>query len=278
MKPSELQQLVFIGAGNMARSLIGGLIDNGYDPSAISATDVSTEALAAAQADFGVVTQTDTAAAVRDADVVVLAIKPQQMSEVCASLCDSVQVQQPLIVSVAAGIRTIDMNRWLGGDTALVRCMPNTPALLRCGASGLYANDSVSAAQRDIAENILTAVSRVVWVDNEDQIDAVTAVSGSGPAYFFLLIEAMQNAGEALGLDAEQARELVLQTAFGAATMAREGSTDAATLRRNVTSKGGTTHAAIETFENGELRSLVGNAMRAAADRSAELGKQLGEQ
>ncbi len=270
-------RLAFIGAGNMARSLIGGLIDQGYPSSAITASDISTTAREAIQADFGIHATQDSPAATLAADIVVLAVKPQGMREVCQALRNSVQSAAPLIVSIAAGIRASDMDRWLGGGVAIVRCMPNTPALVQCGASGLYANPASDAVQREHAQRILSAVSRVVWVDEEDKIDAVTAVSGSGPAYFFLVIEAMQAAAEKLGLSAEQANTLVLETAFGASKMARESDFDAATLRANVTSKGGTTAAAIAVFEDKALRQMFSEAMHAAAARSIELGKQLGE-
>ena len=278
MTTSTQQQLLFIGGGNMARSLIGGLINNGFPAEAICATDINQDTLDALSADFGIRTGTDNSAAAAQADVLVLSVKPQVMRDVCTAMSDSVQSRKPLVVSIAAGIRAVDMDRWLGGDLAIVRCMPNTPALIQQGASGLYATPQVSDAQKASAENILTAVSTVVWVDAESDIDTVTAVSGSGPAYFFLVIEAMQAAAQQLGLNAEQAKTLVLETAFGASSMARTSELDAATLRANVTSKGGTTAAAIETFEQHALRDIFAKAMQAAADRSLELGNQLGEQ
>ena len=271
-------QLAFIGAGNMARSLIGGLIERGYPSDAITATDVNEQALERLQSDFAVNASADNLSAVLHADVVIVAVKPQQMHEVCSGLRDAVQSTTPLIVSVAAGIRANAIDRWLGGGLPIVRCMPNTPALIQCGASGLYANQNVTESQRHSAEDILSSVSRVVWVDSEDRIDAVTAVSGSGPAYIFLVIEAMQAAAEKLGLTADQARQLVLQTAYGAARMALESDDEAATLRANVTSKGGTTAAALEVFESKQFRELFAEAMQAAAARSAELGDQLGEE
>ena len=270
------RQLVFIGAGNMARSLIGGLIGNDYPPGAITATDIDPQSLDAVRAEFVIHTTQDNLAATLEADVLVLAVKPQNMREVCEPLSAPVQSRVPLVVSIAAGVRVSDLDLWLGGGTAIVRCMPNTPALIKCGASGLFANRVVTEVQRDWAQSILSAVSRVVWVDTEDKIDAVTAVSGSGPAYFFLVIEAMQAAAQKLGLSAEQANTLVLETAFGATKMARESEHDAATLRANVTSKGGTTAAALEVFENNALRELFAEAIQAAAARSAELGRQLG--
>jgi len=270
------RQLVFIGAGNMARSLIGGLIGNDYPPDAITATDINQQSLDAMRAEFGIHISRDNLSATREADVLILAVKPQNMREVCEPLCDLARSRSPLVLSIAAGVRASDLDHWLGGGNAIVRCMPNTPALIKCGASGLFANRLVSEVQREWAQSILAAVSRVVWVDSEDKIDAVTAVSGSGPAYFFLVIEAMQAAAQKLGLSAEQADTLVLETALGATKMARESALDAATLRANVTSKGGTTAAALEVFENNALRELFAEAMRAAATRSAELGRQLG--
>lgn len=261
----------------MARSLIGGLIETGYPAQSIAATDIDASALRALRDDFGIDTSTDNDAAARQTDVLVLAVKPQVMFDVCASLKEAAQSTMPLIVSIAAGIRAVDIDRWLGGGLPIVRCMPNTPALIRLGASGLYANSTVNDLQRQSAEQILAAVSRVVWVREEDQIDAVTAVSGSGPAYFFLVIEAMQAAARKLGLDEAQADALVLETACGATRMALDSESDAATLRANVTSKGGTTAAAIDVFEQHKLRDVFAEAMHAAAARSAQLGSQLGE-
>ena len=189
----------------------------------------------------------------------------------------SVQQQKPLVISIAAGIRSTDIERWLGGNCALVRCMPNTPALLQEGASGLYANAQVSAQQKQLAEDILSAAGMTLWVDREDLLDAVTAVSGSGPAYFFLLMECMQNAGEQLGLDADTARRLSLQTALGAARMATGGGDDPATLRNRVTSPGGTTEAAINCFQNNGFEQLVTRALTAARDRATELADLLGK-
>ncbi len=270
--------IVFIGGGNMTRSLIGGLVADGADGATIRVTDPDPAKLAELRNQFGVLTETDNAKALTGASVVVLAVKPQVMNTVATDLAATVQQQQPLIVSIAAGIRAPDLARWLGGEVAVVRAMPNTPSLVGSGATGLYANARVSAEQRQRAESILRAVGLTVWVDDEVLLDAVTAVSGSGPAYFFLFMEAMAKAGTELGLAPDTARLLALQTAFGAAKMALESEDDPALLRQRVTSPGGTTERAIGAFIDGGLERLVQQAMTAAARRSAELGKLLGEQ
>lgn len=268
-------RIAFIGAGNMAASLIGGLLAQGIPSSHIRASEPYAEQRAKVATEHGIELFEDNAAAIVDADVIVLAVKPQVMRAVCQALAPSLQPGQ-LIVSIAAGITCASLCAWLG-NVALVRCMPNTPALLRQGMSGLYANARVSTAQRQQAEQLLGAVGLVLWLDEEQQIDAVTAVSGSGPAYFFLLIEAMTAAGEQLGLPRETAAQLTLQTALGAARMATESDVDTAELRRRVTSPGGTTEAAIKSFQAGSFEALVQQALNAAATRSAELAEQLGQ-
>jgi pyrroline-5-carboxylate reductase len=269
-------RLAFIGAGNMARSLIGGLIADGWDPASISVADPDKNQLSALASRFQVHTDTDNHRITLDSDVLVLAVKPQIIRNVALDLSAAVQTAQPLIISVAAGIRTLDLVRWLGGAGALVRCMPNTPALVQSGATALFANASVSAAQKDLAESILRAVGLALWVDDEDLMDAVTALSGSGPAYILLVIEALQEAGQQLGLKEKTARLLALQTAFGAAKMALESSDEPALLRQRVTSPGGTTEKALEVLENGHLRALFNDALTAARDRSRELARQFG--
>lgn len=266
----------FIGAGNMAASLIGGLVAKGFDPQTLYAADPNTAALQTLSQQYGVVACPDNAAVVAAADVLLLAVKPQVMKAVLTELAGAVQARQPLVISIAAGISISSLCEWLGGEVPVVRCMPNTPALVQLGASGLYANDRVSAGQRDQAEAILKAVGIALWLDDETQIDAVTAVSGSGPAYFFLLMEAMAAAGEQLGLAPATARALTLQTALGAAQMAVTSDVDAAELRRRVTSPGGTTERAIAHFEQSGLRDIVTGALQAAAVRSKELSEQLG--
>ncbi|MCI0917868.1 pyrroline-5-carboxylate reductase [Pseudomonas stutzeri] len=271
-------RIAFIGGGNMAASLIGGLRAQGLPASAICASDPGTDRRTELHDAHGIDTFADNAQAVAGADVVVLAVKPQVMQTVCRDLAPHLQANQ-LIVSIAAGITCASLQQWLGADTprAIVRCMPNTPALLRQGVSGLFANAAVSDEQKRQAEQLLSAVGLALWLDREELIDAVTAVSGSGPAYFFLLIEAMTAAGEQLGLPRDTAAELTLHTALGAARMACESDVEAAELRRRVTSPNGTTEAAIKAFQAGGLEALVQQAMDAAARRSAELAEQLGK-
>ena len=268
--------LCFIGGGNMARSLIGGLIADGWPANRIRVADVDAEALARLAERFGIATGTDNRAAAADADILVLAVKPQVMHPVASDLAAAETKRPQLIISIAAGIRSSDLDRWLGGNNAVVRCMPNTPALVQSGATALFANARVDSEQRDLAESILRAVGLTLWLDDEQQMDAVTALSGSGPAYFLLVMEALQAAGERLGLPADTARLLTLQTAFGAAKMALESAEDAGTLRRQVTSPGGTTERAIQVMEDGLLRDLMARALSAACERSRELADQLG--
>ncbi|PWB31767.1 pyrroline-5-carboxylate reductase [Pseudomonas sp. SDI] len=267
-------RIAFIGAGNMAASLIGGLRAQGLEAAQIRASDPGAEQRAKIHAEHGIAMFEHNADAIEGADVVVLAVKPQAMKAVCEALKPSLKPEQ-LIVSIAAGITCQSMNAWLGAQP-IVRCMPNTPALLRQGVSGLYATAQVSAAQRTQAEQLLSAVGIALWLDEEQQLDAVTAVSGSGPAYFFLLIEAMTAAGEKLGLPRETAAKLTLQTALGAAHMAVSSDVDAAELRRRVTSPAGTTEAAIKSFQADGFEALVEKALGAAAHRSAEMAEQLG--
>lgn len=267
-------RIAFIGAGNMAASLIGGMRAQGVDASRITACDPGAETRARVSAEHGIATFADNAQAIDGADVVLIAVKPQVMKAVCESLRAHLQPGQ-LIVSVAAGITSASMAKWLGARP-IVRCMPNTPALVRQGVSGLFATPQVSAEQRQQAEQLLSAVGVALWLDEEQQLDAVTAVSGSGPAYFFLLIEAMTAAGVKLGLPQETAAKLTLQTALGAAHMAINSDVDAAELRRRVTSPSGTTEAAIKSFQASGFEALVEKALGAAAHRSAEMAEQLG--
>ena len=271
-------KITFIGGGNMASSLIGGLIADGYDSRRITVSDPDTDKLAQLAARFEVETATDNNQAVTQAEVVVLAVKPQALEAVARDLADSVVRGNPLVISIAAGIQVSAMREWLGGKAALVRSMPNTPALIQSGATGLYAGPGVSADQRDMAESILRAVGLTRWVDEESQMDAVTAVSGSGPAYFFLVMEAIEEAAGEMGLDTETARLLTLQTALGAARMAMESSDSPATLRQRVTSPGGTTERALSILEEGKLRELFSQALKGAQTRSRELSDILGHQ
>lgn len=268
--------LAFIGGGNMAGSLIGGLITDGWDPARIRVADTSTQRLDQLSQQFPIRTTTSNTDAADQTDIIVLAVKPQVIKSVAQELAGIVAQQQPLVISIAAGIPASALGNWLGKSTAIVRAMPNTPAMVQSGAAALYANASVSEDQRSIAESILRAVGVVIWVDDEAQMDAVTALSGSGPAYFFLFMEALQMAGEELGLPKDSARLLSLQTAFGAAKMALESNEDAATLRHQVTSPGGTTEHAIRTFQEGALEALVSKALLAAATRSRELAAEFG--
>lgn len=267
--------IAFIGAGNMAGSLINGLISDGYDAQRILAADPNNAALAVLARRTGVRTTVDNAEAAA-ADVVVLAVKPQTLQGVAREIAPVVQRRRPLLISIAAGIREDALQGWLGGGVALVRTMPNTPAMIGAGATVLHAGPEVTEAQRDSAESILRSVGLTRWVEDEGLLDAVTALSGSGPAYFFLVMEAMEQAAVDLGLPTETARLLTLQTALGAARMAIESEEEPATLRRRVTSPGGTTERAVAVFEDGGLRELFGRALTAARDRSVELSRLLG--
>jgi pyrroline-5-carboxylate reductase len=267
--------IAFIGAGNMAASLIGGLLAQGLPANSLCASDRGAEQREKIAKEHGIRVMASNAEACRDADLVVLAVKPQVMKDVCLDLAAHLRDGQ-LVVSIAAGITSVSLESWLG-PRAVVRCMPNTPSLLRLGASGLYANTRVTARQRQQAEQLLSAVGLALWLDEETLLDAVTAVSGSGPAYFFLLIEAMTATGEKLGLPRETAAQLTVQTALGAARMALDSQVDAGELRRRVTSPAGTTEAAIKTFQAGGFETLVEHALRAAGQRSAELAEQLGQ-
>lgn len=269
-------KIVFIGGGNMARSLIGGLVADGLSADNIHVMDTQKAVLQTLRQTFAVQIHDDLVSAVASADVIVLAVKPQQMQDVVKSLA-RVWPANALLISIAAGIRLADLGRWLQKDAAIVRAMPNTPSLVQAGATALFANNHVSEQQREQAEAILRAVGLALWLDNETKMDAVTALSGSGPAYFFLVMEAMENAAIELGLPQETARLLCLETAFGAAKMALESNVSAATLRQQVTSPGGTTERAIHELEDGGLHGLFENALVAAALRARELGDQLGQ-
>jgi pyrroline-5-carboxylate reductase len=265
------QQIIgFIGAGNMASSLAGGMIAKGIRPARIWMSDVSQDRLDELARHHRVHVSTDNADVAARADVLVLAVKPQVMQAVCEALRATLGDRQPLIVSIAAGITVASLKSWLG-DLPVVRCMPNTPALVQAGATGLYAEPMVSEEQKGLAGQILGSVGLTFWFDQEQALDAVTAVSGSGPAYFFLLMESMIAAGRQLGLDEQTARQLVLQTAWGASQLAITSESGPDVLRQQVTSPGGTTAAALQVFEDGGFRALVEEALTAARRRSEEL-------
>ena len=270
--------LTFIGGGNMASSLIGGLIADGWNPATIQTSDRDVQQLQRLASRFGIATTPDNQAAAARADIIVLAVKPQVMKSVALDLAETVARHRPLVISIAAGVRESSLREWLGTDAAIVRTMPNTPALVQSGATALFANPAVTEDQRSTAESIMRAVGLALWVEDENQLDAVTALSGSGPAYFFLLMEALQAGGCKLGLPVDTARLLALQTAFGAAKMALESPEDAAALRRLVTSPGGTTERAISVFQQHGFEELVEQAMQAAAGRSRELAEEIGNQ
>ncbi len=265
-----MHDIAFIGGGNMARSLIGGLIKSGAPAASIRVADPVLEPLAP----LGIHATQDNATAAQGAAVIVLAVKPQVMEAACRSIAEALAADSaPLVVSIAAGTTIASIEHWLGRAHAVVRCMPNTPALLGVGATGMCANARVSTAQRVSAERLLTAVGTVEWIDDEALMDAVTALSGSGPAYYFMLIEQMTLAAVGLGLPEASARRLAVQTALGAARMAAESGVDPAELRRRVTSPGGTTAAALASFERDALATIVARALTAARDRGRELAE-----
>ena len=266
--------ITFIGGGNMAYSLIGGLIEEGYSSEKIWVGEPEQDKREALAKQFGVRTTADNLMGVAKADVVVLAVKPQIMQSVVSALAGVAQSQRPLIISIAAGIPEPALKGWLGYEASIVRVMPNTPALLRLGVSALFANDQTRQSERERAEQILGAVGEILWVDNEGLIDTVTAVSGSGPAYFFYLMELMIETGEHLGLERQAATLLTVQTALGAARMALDSGESPRALRERVTSPGGTTQRALEIFHSGGLSELVKQALIGARDRSEALGTQ----
>ncbi len=267
----------FIGGGNMACSLIGGLIADGYDPQRIWVSDPDSEKCQRVKERFCVHTMADNVRVVQEARIVVFAVKPQVLQGVAEGVATVVQDRKPLVISIAAGIREPDLQGWLGGDVALVRTMPNTPALIQTGATGLYAGAEVSEQQRSLAESIMRAVGMTVWLPDEALLDVVTALSGSGPAYFFLIMEALEDAAVHLGLERETARLLTLQTTLGAARMAIESNIQPAALRERVTSPGGTTEKAIGALEESGIRETFRQALLAARDRSVELSTLLGK-
>jgi pyrroline-5-carboxylate reductase len=269
-------KIAFIGAGNMAKAIIGGLVAEGFSRADISASGPRIETLNKVATEFSIAVSTDNLQLAAKADVVVLAVKPQLLKEVATALKPAL-AHKPLIISVAAGITTESIGQWLGEDQAIVRCMPNTPSQLRAGASGLFANAQVSDNQKSSAHAILGAVGIVQWLEDEALLNSVTAVSGSGPAYFFLMMEAMIDAAIDLGLSRECATELTLQTALGAAMLAKSSDVDVAELRRRVTSPKGTTEQAILSFEQDQIRAIFARAMGACSNRALELSEILGK-
>lgn len=269
--------IAFIGGGNMGRALVAGLIADGYPARDLRVGDPDQAQLDRLRARFSIQTTTENHEAISGADVVVLAVKPQVIKAVVCELADSIQAYHPLVLSLAAGIRSTALGKWLGPETAVVRVMPNTPALVGSGAAALYATQGVRPEQRELAESILRAVGLTLWIDDEGHMDAVTALSGSGPAYFFLLMEALEDAATHLGLSREQARLLTIQTAFGAAKMALESSAAPAALRVQVTSPGGTTERALQILKESGIDRIIDVALRAAAARAAELARTFGD-
>ena len=272
-------KIAFIGGGNMATALIAGLVKEGAAGTQVHVVDPNPDALARLAAQYGATTAGSIDAAVAAVDVIVLAVKPQQMREVAGALAPHLAPHLghgPLVLSIAAGIRGADLSRWLGGYGAIVRAMPNTPALIGMGITGLVALGGVSAEQRAAADSVLRAVGQTVWLDDETLIDPVTAVSGSGPAYVFYFLEAMQAAAAEMGLSAEQGKQLALATFAGATELAAQSDESLAVLRQRVTSKGGTTHAAITSMESSGVKESIVAAMQAASARGRELGDELG--
>lgn len=269
-------RIAFIGGGNMSSALIGGLLARGVAARDLSVADPSSTQLERVARDFGLMVTTDNVEAVREADLVVLAVKPQDMAHAAGSLAAELGSRRRVIVSVAAGIRIASLAGWLLGAMPLVRAMPNRPALIGAGVTAAFASPEVAPAERTAVEEVLSAVGPLVWLEEEAQMDAVTAVSGSGPAYFFLLVEALEDAGTALGLPRATARLLAVHTALGAGRMAAESADSPALLREQVTSRGGTTAAALAVMEAADFRGLVQRAVTAATHRSAELAREFG--
>jgi len=270
-------KISFIGCGNMGRSLIGGLIANGHPADRLCGSDVDPAQRQTIRDLYDVETLDDNLKAIQGADVVVLAVKPQVVRQTLEPLHAVLDRSQPLLLSIAAGIRLQQLARWAGAHLAIVRAMPNTPALIRSGAAALCANRHAGADQRNLAETIMRSVGIITWVEDEMLMDAVTALSGSGPAYYFYMMEIMEQAGMRLGLTRDQARLLTLQTALGAARMALESKDDPAALRRQVTSPGGTTEQALRVLQEGGFPELLAAAMKAAYERADELARSLGD-
>ena len=273
----KTQKIAFIGAGNMANALITGLVADGVDPKNIWASDPSDKNLTALENKFGIQTSFDNKTVISNADIVVLAIKPQIMKDVCQAVTAAVKDFSPMIISIAAGIQVEHLSSWLGSKAAIVRAMPNTPSLIKAGATGLFANEYVTEDQKSIAEEIMRAVGVAIWVDEEIQMDYVTALSGSGPAYFFRIMEAMEKTACEMGLSAKTAHILTLQTALGAAKLAMESNDTLSTLREKVTSPGGTTEKGLAALNEAGIDSTINKTLVAAKVRAAELAKEFGD-
>jgi len=276
--PQNSKKIGFIGAGNMASALVRGMIANNMPPESIMLSDINNNQLNTLSHQLGVKTTTSNERLIKACDIVVIAVKPQLVHDIIQPLASTFQQKSTLIISIVAGITIESLDLWTDGGSAIIRCMPNTPALLKLGASGLYANALVTDAQKQQAQDILQAVGSVEWLSHETQIDAVTALSGSGPAYYFLMMEAMIQAGKDLGLSEQSAKALTLQTALGAATMAMKSDIDEGVdvqeLRRRVTSPNGTTEAAINNFQENNFEGIISDAMQAAKLRSEQLAQE----
>jgi pyrroline-5-carboxylate reductase len=270
-------KISFIGGGNMATALVAGLVGRLAAGPDILVVDPNADALQRLNAQYGVQTAPSIDSGVASSEVVVLAVKPQQMRDVAGALRAQLSQTRPLVLSIAAGIRGADLSRWLGDYGAIVRTMPNTPALIGMGITGMVAMPGVSEQQKAAADSIMRAVGKTVWLDDEAQIDPVTAVSGSGPAYVFYFLEAMQQAAQELGLSKEQGKELALATFTGAAQLAAQSDDAVEVLRQRVTSKGGTTYAAITSMEQAGVKQAIVDAVKAAAARGRELGDEMGK-
>ncbi|NOY17058.1 MAG: pyrroline-5-carboxylate reductase [Gammaproteobacteria bacterium] len=271
-----MNKLGIIGGGNMAESLIGGLLASAHKASAIQVSEPNKKRCAQLSEKYNIHCLNNNSVLAGQSDLLLFAVKPQLLREVAEPLKQAIQAKRPLIISIAAGVRSTDLNHWLGGGLAIVRVMPNTPALVRAGASGLYANYLVSPLQRDLAESILRSVGITVWLENEAQMDIVTALSGSGPAYIFRIIEAMEEAATRAGMERETSRLLAIETVLGAAKLAMESDDTPEELRCKVTSPGGTTEKGLQQLEQGNIEQLFENAINAAIDRSREMGDELG--
>ena len=263
----------FIGGGNMARSLVGGLIANGFDRESIAVSDPSYEARAHVAENFQVRVEDSNQTVIAASSTVVLAVKPQVMATVLENAKSALQTSRPLLISIAAGIRLCDLETWSGGDLAIVRVMPNTPALIQKGISAMYANSRVSNPQKSQVETIMSAVGNTVWLSEEGLLDAVTAVSGSGPAYFFYMIEAIEQAANDLGLNSETAHTLATETAVGAALLSIASKESPSMLRRQVTSPGGTTEAALKVLEENGVKHSIVEAIKAGKRRAVEMSQ-----